>query len=223
MSLQSCPPSAFFHSLELRSPWVVEPWTKTEWEATALNLWRMETEERVMFHAWLPQVLWWSIRHHIESKKGIITLRLKENKQCKLTKEEFISSLPLGIKMWQEQNSCLFWWSQANFGQYATSDCFILVKSWHLSPVPANQEAANSWQVSKERQKMHCVFLVCALQLWCSDIYTCLYLTSGFKWLGIMTEFFILSMVLKHKHTQNYGACKIPSINCDNPNIFFLS
>jgi len=38
-----------------------------------------------------------------------------------------------------------------------------------------------------------------------------------------MTEFLILSIVLKHKHTPNYGAHKIPSINCDNPNIFFLS
>lgn len=48
-------------------------------------------------------------------------------------------------------------------------------------------------------------------------LHLCLCLTQGFKWLRIMIEFLILSMVHTYKHIQNYGACKIPSITLTTP------
>lgn len=80
LPLQPSPLSAFFHGLELCTSWVVELWAKRERKTTTLNLGWMKTEECVMFHTWLPQILRWSICHHIEPKQGVIILRLKQNK-----------------------------------------------------------------------------------------------------------------------------------------------
>lgn len=77
--------------------------------------------------------------------------------------------------------------------------------------------------VQGKTENIVCFPGLCTAVMSCSDIDICLCLKLVYNWHGKMTDFLILSMVFKHKHIQNYGVCKIPSINCANSNTFFLS
>lgn len=67
---------AVLDGLKLGATGICETAAQCQWEAPRTHLRAVQTEERVMLHACLPQVLGAAIGLHVETQQGVVVLRL---------------------------------------------------------------------------------------------------------------------------------------------------